>query len=78
MNVHVFPTPDETARAVALRVADVVRSKPDAVLGLPAGRTPISTYRELQELHARGELDFAHVRTFNLDEFVGEIGRAHV
>lgn len=63
------------ANHVAGLVAQVIRQKNamghNAVLALPAGSTPVSVYRELIELHRRGELDFSRVITFNLDEYYG-------
>ena len=56
------------ARAVAERIAALVREKPSAVLGLPTGSTPKGIYRELIELHKQG-LDLSRIRTFNLDEY---------
>ena len=56
------------AQAIAQRIADVIRTKPNAVLGLPTGSTPKGIYRELIEQHRQG-LDFSQVRTFNLDEY---------
>src|ERR1051325_6190822 len=56
------------ARAVAARIAEVVRAKPNAVLGLPTGSTPKGIYRELTALHKAG-FDLSQVRTFNLDEY---------
>ncbi|WP_067515636.1 glucosamine-6-phosphate deaminase [Endozoicomonas ascidiicola] len=41
------------------------------VLGLPTGGTPIPTYQELVRLHQAGEVSFAHVVTFNMDEYAG-------
>jgi glucosamine-6-phosphate deaminase len=52
-------------------VADVLRRTPDLVVGLPAGRTPVETYRELRHLHSEGEADFSQATAFLLDEFVG-------
>lgn len=48
-----------------------VRSNADSVLGLATGSTPIGVYALLAGMHARGELDFSRVRTFNLDEYLG-------
>ncbi len=76
MDVRVFATPDEAARAVADRIAGAIRTKPDAVLGLPTGRSPVATYGELRRMHDAGAVDFSQVRTFNLDEFAG-IDAAH-
>ena len=56
------------AGAVANRIAELVREKPDAVLGLPTGSTPKGIYRELIALHKQG-LDLSRVKTFNLDEY---------
>ncbi len=52
-------------------IARVVRDKPDAVLGLATGRTPLRLYQELVRLHREEQLDFRGVTTFNLDEYVG-------
>ena len=40
------------------------------ILGLPTGSTPIGTYKELIRLHKEGKVSFAHVVTFNMDEYV--------
>ena len=71
MDIRVFATPEESARALADRIAAAVRDNPDIVLGLPTGRSPVETYRELQRLYAAGHVDFSRARTFNLDEFAG-------
>jgi len=49
--------------------AQIVR-KPDSVLGLATGSTPLGVYSLLAEYHARGT-DFSRLTTFNLDEYVG-------
>jgi len=41
------------------------------VLGLPTGSSPLGTYKKLVEFHKRGELSFANVVSFNMDEYVG-------
>lgn len=41
------------------------------ILGLPTGGTPLQTYKRLIELHQAGEVSFANVVTFNMDEYVG-------
>jgi glucosamine-6-phosphate deaminase len=69
--VAIFPDRTAVSRALAGRLADEIRAKPDIVLGLPTGRTPLELYAELVRLHAAGEIDFARVTTFNLDEFLG-------
>ncbi|MEN3010130.1 MAG: glucosamine-6-phosphate deaminase [Candidatus Bipolaricaulaceae bacterium] len=57
----------EAARLVARRILE----KPDLVLALPTGETPLGLYRELVRLHQEGLLDFARVTAFNLDEYLG-------
>ncbi len=52
-------------------VADRLRKKPDLVLGLATGSTPIGLYKALIDMHKREGLDFSRVTTFNLDEYVG-------
>jgi glucosamine-6-phosphate deaminase len=52
-------------------VAEALGRKPDLVVGLPAGRTPIEAYTELCRLNSEGEADFSQATAFLLDEFVG-------
>jgi glucosamine-6-phosphate deaminase len=61
----------ELYRLAALRIADEIRAKPACVLGLATGRTMIPLYDELARLHAAGEVSFARVTAFTLDEYVG-------
>jgi len=60
----------EMSQSAARIVADLVKSKPDCVLGFCAGATPIGVYRELIKMHREG-LDFSAVRAFNVDEYLG-------
>lgn len=64
---------DEAAMALraARIVADVVRQKPDAVLGLATGSTPEGLYASLIEIARAESIDFSQVTTFNLDEYEG-------
>lgn len=66
---------EKGAAAVSRRagpfVAALVRRKPDCVLGLATGKTPLGLYQELIRLHQEEGLDFSRVTTFNLDEYVG-------
>src|SRR5688500_1830856 len=71
MLVRVFETSEASARALAARIAERIRAKPDLVLGLPTGKSPVGTYGELRQLHHAGDVDFRSVQTFNLDEFAG-------
>jgi glucosamine-6-phosphate deaminase len=71
MEVIVKNTYEEMSRLAAETIAKVVRSKPNAVLGLATGSTPMGTYKELIKMHKQEGLDFSQVTTFNLDEYVG-------
>lgn len=75
MKITVLDSKDAVARALAERVASTLRAKPDAVLGLASGRTPVDGYAELRRLHAAGSTDWSRASTFNLDEFAGIDGR---
>ncbi|MBB76992.1 MAG: glucosamine-6-phosphate deaminase [Planctomycetaceae bacterium] len=57
--------------AAAAEVAQAVRIKPNLVLGLATGSSPLGIYQELIRLHRAEGLDFSQVTTFNLDEYVG-------
>ncbi len=61
---------DEAADLVAREILDALGDKPDLVLGLATGSTPIGVYQRLCDAVARGEASFARVRTFNLDEYL--------
>lgn len=71
MEIIVCDSYAEMSKAAALAVADVLNAKPNAVLGMATGSTPLGLYQELVRLHKAGELDFSQVTTFNLDEYVG-------
>lgn len=59
----------EFSKIVAAVVADLIKEKPNAVLGLPTGRTPTLLYEYLAEYSHNG-LDWSKVRCFGLDEYV--------
>src|SRR5437867_9769293 len=65
--------PPDLAAAVAERIVEVIqqetRAKGRAVLGLATGSTPLGVYEELIRRHQAGDVDFARVLTFNLDEY---------
>jgi len=67
MEVVVLPAPEDVARAAAVEIAALVMRRPDTVLGLATGSSPLGTYREL----ARSGVDFSRTRGFALDEYVG-------
>lgn len=61
----------ELSKKAANIVASQITLKPDSVLGLATGETPLGMYRELRDIYEKGDIDFANVRTFNLDEYYG-------
>jgi len=61
---------DMSARAARI-VAGQIYLKPNSVLGLATGSTPLSMYKELIRVHREVGLDFSEVISFNLDEYIG-------
>ncbi|MFW6023097.1 MAG: glucosamine-6-phosphate deaminase [Halanaerobiaceae bacterium] len=57
------------SKKAALLVASQVTIKPDSVLGLATGSTPLGMYKELIAMYQQEEIDFSEVTTFNLDEY---------
>lgn len=71
MEILIRESPEACAALAARVVRRTVGSEREPVLGLATGGTPLLLYRELVELHRRGELSFQSTTTFNLDEYVG-------
>lgn len=61
----------EVGKIAAEIMADVIRQKPDALIGFATGSTPLNMYGELTRMYRSGELSFSRVRSVNLDEYVG-------
>lgn len=61
----------EMSRKAANIISSLVIMKPDCVLGLATGSTPIGTYQELVRRYENGDLDFSQVCSANLDEYKG-------
>lgn len=59
------------SRKAANIISAQVIIKPDCVLGLATGSTPVGTYKQLIDWYKKGDLDFSGVRTVNLDEYKG-------
>jgi len=62
---------DELSKKAADIIAAQVIVKPDCVLGLATGSSPVGTYKRLIEKNVNGEIDFSAVTSVNLDEYVG-------
>ena len=64
---------DVSRKAANIMSAQIIM-KPDAVLGLATGSTPVGMYAQLAEWYRKGDLDFSKVTTVNLDEYKGLSG----
>jgi len=71
MNLIIKENYEELSNETARRIADFVNAKPDALLCLAAGNTPIGTYGKLVELARAKQVDFSKCRFVGLDEWVG-------
>lgn len=71
MKVHVFKDSQAVAKAAAMIFAAQMSEKPDSVLGLATGATPVETYKEIISLYNDGQIDFAKAHSYNLDEYIG-------
>lgn len=61
----------DMSRKAANIISAQVIMKPNCVLGLATGSTPIGTYEQLVEWYKKGDLDFSNVTSVNLDEYKG-------
>ena len=64
----------DMSRKAANIISAQVILKPDCVLGLATGSSPVGTYDQLVEWYEKGDLDFSQVTTVNLDEYKGLSG----
>ena len=71
MKIYKAKDYDELSRKAASIIASQVLMKPECVLGLATGSTPIGTYEQLIEWYNKGDLDFSGVKSVNLDEYRG-------
>ena len=76
MEVVILPSTAELGAIVADAVEALLSRRPDAVLGLATGSSPVPVYDELVERHLAGRVSFASTRAFLLDEYVG-LPRSH-
>lgn len=71
MNIVKVKDYQDMSRKAANLISAQVIMKPNCVLGLATGSTPIGTYQQLIEWYNKGDLDFSKVSTANLDEYKG-------
>lgn len=62
---------DAMSRKAANIISAQLILKPESVLGLATGSSPVGIYKQLIQWYDKGDLDFSHCRTVNLDEYVG-------
>lgn len=71
MEVIIARSPEDGARIAADAITALYRSRPDAVLGVATGSSPVGVYNELERRVTSGEVSLARARAFMLDEYVG-------
>ncbi|MFD3158052.1 glucosamine-6-phosphate deaminase [Haloimpatiens sp. FM7330] len=71
MRLIVVDNYEEMSKKAASIMASQIILKPESILGLATGSTPLGMYKELIKMYNDGEVDFSQVRTFNLDEYYG-------
>lgn len=71
MRIYKAKDYDDMSRKAANIISAQVIMKPDCVLGLATGSTPVGMYKYLVEWYNKGDLDFSQVTTVNLDEYRG-------
>ena len=69
MKIIICDNYSEMSKTAAKIVADQVNANPESILGLATGSTPIGMYSELADMNKSGKVDFAKVKSFNLDEY---------
>lgn len=70
MNVLIYESEEQIGIAAGNYMCGQVLQKPNSVLGLATGSTPLKPYSQMIELYKKGVVDFSKVITFNLDEYV--------
>lgn len=71
IKIYYSSTKKEAGVKAANSIAELLKSKPDAVLGLATGSSPTAMYDELAAMNKRGEISFKSVKSINLDEYIG-------
>ncbi len=71
MQIIITKNFEELSERAAGLIIEQIKKKPDSVLGLPTGHTPLVMYKKLVQAYGAGQVSFAQTKTFNLDEYVG-------
>ncbi len=69
MRIIVCENYEEVSKKAAQMILSQVTLKPESVLGLATGSTPVGMYKNLVEMNKKGDIDFSEVKSFNLDEY---------
>lgn len=71
MRIYISENNNDLSRKAANIISAQIITKPDSVLGLATGSSPIGAYQQLVEWYEKGDLDFSEITSVNLDEYVG-------
>ena len=74
MKVIIAKDYEEMSRLAAEEIAKAIEVKPNSILGLATGGSPVGMYKELIKMNKENKVDFSKVTTVNLDEYVGLSG----
>lgn len=71
MRIYISNDYNDMSRKAANIISAQIITKPNSVLGLATGSSPIGTYKQLIDWYKKGDLDFSEITSINLDEYVG-------
>ena len=71
MMIYKVKSYEEMSKKAASIIASQIIIKPDSVLGLATGSSPVGTYQNLIELYKKGYIDFSRIPSINLDDYKG-------
>lgn len=71
MQIRIFDDAQQVGKAAATLIAAQLLRKPESVLGLATGSSPVPCYQQLIGMYREGIVDFSQATTYNLDEYVG-------
>lgn len=71
MQIRIFDDAQQVGKAAATLIAAQLLRKPESVLGLATGSSPVPCYQQLIGMYREGIVDFSRATTYNLDEYVG-------
>ena len=71
MKIIVVKDYEEMSQKCADIFIEQLKKKPNSILGLATGGSPVGAYKKIVEAYNKGEIDFKNVKTYNLDEYCG-------